>query len=135
MPRGLVTLLLAFAISVGGTPAAMAARAGINQWRTPSGNVVCRPWTFRGYVNCVVLSATTSRGQHHFYVAADGRARSYFAHTHWRPIGHVLAYGGFWISGHGIYVRCDSRPLGLTCRNRTGTGHGFFLSRLVQRIL
>ena len=124
------TLLVAGITIVSRTIAAAAASRGT--WHTPSRNIVCRPWWFYGYVNCVVLSETTRRGQRHFYVRYKGRARSYFARTHWKPTGHVLEYGEFWISGHGTYVKCRSRRKGLTCRNFAG--HGFFLSRQRQRL-
>lgn len=131
----LVSLLLA---------AAGAAKGGATadlhgMWfQTPSGNIACEVdehaavGAFKGQrtLFCVVFSASSAtRGQRTWLMRTFGKARVTWVVGNIATETPVLAYGRSW-SYEGF--RCQSRRVGLTCRNRAG--HGFFLSRQSQRI-
>ena len=101
-------------------------------FQTPSHNIVCEadqnPNGAR-VLHCVVFSESGIRGQKTWSMKLTGRANVRFAVANIATEVPVLRYGRSW-RWHGI--RCTSRRAGLTCRNLSG--HGWFLSRQVQRI-
>lgn len=127
-----VTVLLLLSPPVA-SAATYVSKSNYYEFRTPSGNIVCAAsWTARsGTVQCWVLSTgdlARSLYPYAWYLRARGRvSRSRPGDRPGR--GHLLAYGSIWRGGP---LSCESRTSGLRCKSSL-TGHGFFLSREVQR--
>lgn len=106
-------------------------------FRTPSGNILCEAWTYKGRtgVGCVVLSERVPRpyrqGRDYHLWTLDSGIGVLDDYTRWKPHStySVLRYGRTFTRGA---VSCDSRVTGLRCTSRGG--HGYFLSRQRQRV-
>jgi len=105
-------------------------------FRTPSGNIRCETWAYKGRtgVSCVVLSERIpkpyqQRTDYHLWTLDSGIG-VLDDYTRWKPHStySVLRYGMTLKRGA---VTCLSRISGLRCASRRG--HGYFLSRQRQR--
>ena len=122
----MVLALLALAIAV---PVPVPTQTG---FLTPSGNIACNTGPYHGkpLLACTVFSkADSKRGQKVWAMGATGRVSVGFVFGNAATDYPKLAYGRSW-TWHTI--RCRSALAGLTCTNRSG--HGFFLSRKIQRV-
>lgn len=139
--RAAALVAVAALVSASGSAAAPATFIG---FRTPSGNIGCGYWKFRGEragLRCDIASglrplpkpkAACVEGVwgEAVSMAPTGRAGpGCISDTMRDPRYRVLAYGKTWSQGG---FACVSREEGLTCRNRDG--HGWFLSRERSRI-
>src|SRR3954454_11284907 len=105
-------------------------------FRTPSGNIRCEAWTFRGRtgVSCVVLSELIPKpyqqGRDYHLWTLDSGIGVIDDYTRWRrhPTYSLLRYGRTFRRGA---ISCLSRISGLRCTS--ANGHGYFLSRQRQR--
>jgi hypothetical protein len=98
-----------------------------NDWRSPTGNILCHYNPATSAVACGTLNDgfTVSVG------AWSGRGHVIYANTVYRYRGGpVLPYGTNWRAGQ---IRCNSQFAGMTCRSNT-TGHGFFINRTDYRV-
>src|SRR4051812_126590 len=104
-------------------------------FRTPSGNIRCEAWTYKGRtgVSCVVLSERVPKpyrqGRDYNLWTLDSGIGVIDDYTRWRPHStySLLRYGRTLMRGA---VSCVSRTSGLRCTSRQG--HGYFLSRQRQ---
>jgi hypothetical protein len=123
---------------VAGMTAAMAQGAP-SGFRSPSGNIHCQ--YFEGEVRCDIAQISApippkprdcelDWGQA-FAVAANSASGARLCHgdTAIDDSLPVLPYGNVWRRGN---ITCTSEQTGVTCSN--GLGHGFSLSRAVQRL-
>jgi hypothetical protein len=126
----LVALALAAVVA---TPARTSAHA-FYAFRTPSSNIIC-DLAFSsprlGRLECAVRS-TGARDAYPktWHLAAVGRVTVARIDNSPDPNGAVLAYGHSLRRGP---FRCASSRSGLECRSML-SGHGFFLSRELQRV-
>jgi hypothetical protein len=117
-----------------------AAQGGPSGFKSPSGNIHCQH--FDGEVRCDIAQLSgpippkprdceLDWGRA-FAVATDSRSGARICHgdTAMDPSLPVLAYGSVWRRGG---FTCTSEQTGVTCSN--ALGHGFSLSRAVQRLL
>jgi hypothetical protein len=95
-------------------------------FQTPSGNIVCNRTSTQ--IDCVVFSASP-RCQKTWSLMRSGRAAFRCNSANIGTDVHVLGYGRSWTRSG---IRCVSRRAGLTCTNTAG--HGFVLSRALQRV-
>ena len=99
---------------------------------TPSGNIACNAGPYRGkpLIACTVFSkASATRGQKVWALPLDGPVTVGLVLGNAATDLPKLGYGRSWAWRE---IRCRSQRQGLTCSNRFG--HGFFLSREVQRV-
>ena len=116
---------------------AMPARASVHApytFRTPSSNIIC-DLAFssprQGRIGCAVRSTGTRDAYPKTWsLAAAGRVTVARIDNSPDPNGAVLAYGHSLRRGP---FRCASSRTGLECRS-VWSGHGFFLSRALQRV-
>ena len=137
MRRAVLTARL-IAVLIGGTTAAVGQGAP-SGFKSPSGNIHCQ--YFDGELRCDIaqLSAPVPPKPRDceldwgraFAIAVNSRSGAKLCHgdTAMDDSLPVLPYGSVWRSGG---LSCTSEQTGVTCSN--ALGHGFSLSRSVQRL-
>jgi hypothetical protein len=106
-----------------------AAQAAFEQFRTPSGKILCAYITFEGTreIRCDLLFLNDRAA----FIGLTGKGRiAKVTDVAGQPRSRVLAYG---TSRRFGAFTCTSRRSGLTCRNRR-TGHGFTVSTQSRKV-
>jgi hypothetical protein len=122
------------AASVFSSTAARASSHGFYAFRTPSSNIICDlafSSARQGRLSCTVRSTGTPDAYPKTWsLAAVGHVIVARIDNSPYPNGVVLAYGHSLRRGP---FRCSASRSGLECRSVL-SGHGFFLSRALQRV-
>ena len=99
--------------AVPGSGAAPQRAAWSSSWfRSPSGNIRCRWFTYDRVLACKTLN----NGRVGVVPLYGSAYYGYFTDYSF-PSGPILGYGQYWTSriGTTAQFRCDSRPTGMTC--------------------
>jgi hypothetical protein len=122
------------AASVFSSTPARASSHAFYAFRTPSSNIICDlafSGARQGRLSCAVRSTGTPDAHPKTWsLAAVGRVTVARIDNSPNPNGAVLAYGQSLRRGP---FRCSASRSGLECRSVL-SGHGFFLSRELQRV-